>query len=311
MAKMNPPLRMKKTITGYHSINSAKGTSSNYSVQTNIPATEADISDSSGAIIGSVAGDNLKDVLQKVREGLVSLGVKFPILHATSVPFGDFEIQSVSFNNTPDSGSFRLVYSGSQTSLMSYNISASGMQTALRAVPGLEAITVTGSVGAGFNVDFVGVPGDLSLMTTANNTLAIAAVAASGSATITNYANLVSGGQPDSFTIAGVTFNAQAGAATPGTATFQAATSNTATAASLAAQVNAHATTSPLVTATPAGAQCSIVANTAGVGGNSLSLIYTDNDSNPGATVTGAGTLAGGAAAQSTTITIAEVSPGS
>lgn len=311
MSKMNPPLRMKKIITGYHSINSPKSDTESYSVQTNAGATEADVSDTSGDIVGSVSGADLKEVMQKVREGLVSLGVKFPILTAADIPFGDFEVQSVAFTNTPNSGSFRLVYNGSQTSLLASNVSSAQMQAALRLIPELEAITVSGNVGAGFTVTFIGVPGDISNMTTANNTLAIAAVAATGSATITNFANLLVT-TPDTITVAGVVFTAQAGAATPGTATFQAATSNTATALSLATQINAHATSGPLVTATANLAVCSIVADTAGTGGNSLSLLYTDNGSgNIGATVTGSGTLTGGTALQATTINITEVSPGS
>lgn len=310
MAKMNPPLRMKKVITGYHSLRAVKSSTEQYTVQTNAGATEADVSDSDGVIVGSVTGDNLNDLMQKVREGLIGLGVKFPILTAANIPFGDFEVQGVDFTNTPNTGSFRLVYSGSQTTLLAFNVSAPQMQAALRLIAGLEAISVAGSVGTGFDVSFIGVPGDLSLMTTANNTLNIAAVAATGSATITNFANLLTT-TPDTITVAGVVFTAQAGAATPGTATFQAATSNDATASSLATQINAHATSGPLVTATANLAVCSIVADTAGTGGNSLSLLYTDNGAEIGATVTGSGTLSGGVAVQNTTINITEVSPGS
>jgi len=118
------------------------------------------------------------------------------------------------------------------------------------------------------------------------------AVAASGNATITNFANLISG-TADTIQVAGVTFTAQAGAATLGQPVFQAATSNNDTATSLAAQINAHSVTGPLVTAVAAGAVVTITADTAGAGGNALTLAYTDNDVNVGATVSGA-TLSGG-----------------
>ena len=117
-------------------------------------------------------------------------------------------------------------------------------------------------------------------------------IAATGNATITSFANLVSG-SADTVEVAGVVFTAQAGAVTPGDPTFQAATTNDATAISLAAQINAHATTSPLVTAGAATNVVTIDADVAGSGGNSLSLAYTDNDTNVGATVSGA-TLTGG-----------------
>lgn len=115
---------------------------------------------------------------------------------------------------------------------------------------------------------------------------------ASGNATITNYANLVSG-TDDSITIGATVFTAQATAATPGTATFQATTSNDVTAASLASQINAHATAGALVKAKANGAVVTITARSGGTGGNSIALVYTNNDANVGATVSGA-TLSGG-----------------
>lgn len=115
---------------------------------------------------------------------------------------------------------------------------------------------------------------------------------ATGTITITSYANLVSG-TDDAITIDGVVFTAQAGAATLGTTTFQAATSNNATAASLAAQINAHTVTAAKVTATVLGAIVTLTAVGDGSSGNALTLTYTDNDTNVGATVSGA-TLTGG-----------------
>lgn len=115
---------------------------------------------------------------------------------------------------------------------------------------------------------------------------------ATGNVTITSYANLVSG-TDDSLTIAGTVFTAQSGAATPGTGTFQAATSNAVTAASLATQINEHATAGALVKARAIGAVVHITAIQGGTAGNAFGLVYTDNDTNVGATVSGA-TLSGG-----------------
>lgn len=117
-------------------------------------------------------------------------------------------------------------------------------------------------------------------------------VNASGNATITNHANLISG-TDDSITIGGTVFTAQSGAATLGTATFQATTSNDVTAASLATQINAHATAGALVRATVSGAVVTIRAIQGGTGGNAIALVYTNNDANVGATVSAA-TLTGG-----------------
>lgn len=120
--------------------------------------------------------------------------------------------------------------------------------------------------------------------------------AATGTATITNYSNLLTS-TPDTITVAGVTFTAQSGAATLGTATFQAATSNEATAASLAIQINAHAVASELVIADDTGAAVLISAVETGSAGNDIGLAYSDNGGgNVGATISGvsAGKLTGG-----------------
>jgi hypothetical protein len=120
---------------------------------------------------------------------------------------------------------------------------------------------------------------------------------ARGNVTITSYANLlVTAG--DVVTIGATAFTAQAGAVTPGGATFRAATSNAATAASLAAQINAHATAGALVYAVVDPTNSAKVLLTAflnGTAGNSIILTYTDNGAEIGATVSGSGTLAGGA----------------
>lgn len=113
---------------------------------------------------------------------------------------------------------------------------------------------------------------------------------ARGSVTISSYANLVSGAD-DAITVGATAFTAQAGAATPGDATFQAATSNAATATSLVAQINAHATAGALVVASidPAdSAKVIITAKSNSTSGDSIALAYTDNDTNVGASVSGA-----------------------
>lgn len=112
------------------------------------------------------------------------------------------------------------------------------------------------------------------------------ATQASGSITITSYANLVSG-TPDGIEVGGVMFVAQAGAATPGEATFQAASSNDDTATSLAAQINAHEDLDGVVTAVANAGVVTITAVEPGYSGNDIELAYDENDSNAGATLSG------------------------
>lgn len=122
----------------------------------------------------------------------------------------------------------------------------------------------------------------------------INATAASGTVTITSYANLVDAGD-DTITVGDVTFVAQTGAATLGDATFRAATSNDATATSLAAQINAHADLEDLVVAEAVGAVVTITALDTGSAGNDIALEYSDEGTaTVGATVSGSGFLAGG-----------------
>lgn len=115
---------------------------------------------------------------------------------------------------------------------------------------------------------------------------------AKGEITITNYANLVSG-DDDEITIGATTFVAQTGAVTEGDATFQASISNQATAESLADQINAHAVAKTVVRAIAIGSVVKLRAIHGGIAGNSIALSYTDNDSNVGASVSGAN-LTGG-----------------
>jgi hypothetical protein len=115
---------------------------------------------------------------------------------------------------------------------------------------------------------------------------------ARGSVTITSYANLVAT-TPDTLAIAGTTLTAQSGAATPGQAVFRAATSNAATAtSSLAAQINAHATLGALVFAAVDSVDNTKVNLTAILAADATAdtygIVYTDNHSDIGLTVSGA-----------------------
>lgn len=116
---------------------------------------------------------------------------------------------------------------------------------------------------------------------------------AEGEIEITSFGNLISG-TADRIQVGTIEFVAQAGSATLGDATFQAASSNTATATSLKNQINAHDDTKDIVRARSVGAKVFLYALQGGVAGDSIALLYDENDSNIGATVSGSGTLEGG-----------------
>jgi hypothetical protein len=123
-------------------------------------------------------------------------------------------------------------------------------------------------------------------------------IAATGTITITSYANLVNAGD-DALNIAGTVFTAKASPS--GANQFLAATSNGATRDALLAKIQAHPDLVGVITAAASSTAAIIItAVTTGTAGNSLVLTYTDNGTaTVGATVSGSGTLAGGIAVSS------------
>lgn len=114
---------------------------------------------------------------------LIPSGTVFSISGNISVRFvtdtdvtliaGTDEVQTVGFSNTPDAGAFTLKYNDEETASIAFGDTASDVQTALRALPSLEAVLVTGTFGADFVVTFSGLDGkfDHPLLTVGINTL--------------------------------------------------------------------------------------------------------------------------------------------
>jgi uncharacterized phage protein gp47/JayE len=70
---------------------------------------------------------------------------------------GTNEQQTITFLQTPTSGSFRLQYNGTEiTDPILYSEGASEIEAALEALDGIDSCTVTGTWGAGFVVEFEG-----------------------------------------------------------------------------------------------------------------------------------------------------------
>lgn len=90
-----------------------------------------------------------------------------------SSPFNSYaSVETVNFPAIPASGTFELVYSGSPTAAINWNDSAATIQTKLRAVVGLSAVMVTGSIASqNVYVTFCGVSNPAATMTIAANSL--------------------------------------------------------------------------------------------------------------------------------------------
>lgn len=67
--------------------------------------------------------------------------------------------QLIAFSAVPDAGTFRVTHRGVQSAAIAYNALAAAVQIALRAVPFMEEVLVTGNFTAGFEVEFAGLQG--------------------------------------------------------------------------------------------------------------------------------------------------------
>jgi uncharacterized phage protein gp47/JayE len=97
----------------------------------------------------------------------------FETLNDVTLIAGTDEVQTITFSGTPTSGSFAINFEDQVTSLINWNDTNADVQTALRALSNLSAVTVTGDFATGFVVTFAGADGkmNLDLMTTSSNTL--------------------------------------------------------------------------------------------------------------------------------------------
>ena len=82
------------------------------------------------------------------------------------------EIQTLSYDTTPEGGSFVLDIGGSQSSSIAYNANNATIKAAIEAIAGITAVTVTGSFGSGHTVEFTD-PGvtDIAQMTVFSNSM--------------------------------------------------------------------------------------------------------------------------------------------
>lgn len=82
------------------------------------------------------------------------------------------EIQKIDFGAIPTSGDFVLEHDGNKTSRLAFNASAAAIEAALEALPSITSVTVTGSFGSGFTIEFTGVDGLLNQLQIAPGTYA-------------------------------------------------------------------------------------------------------------------------------------------
>lgn len=74
--------------------------------------------------------------------------------------------QLVSFDDVPTVGTYTLTYNSIATTTLNFDAVAADIQAALRAVPLLEAVTVSGDTSVGFTVVFLNLQSTLTLIAT-------------------------------------------------------------------------------------------------------------------------------------------------
>lgn len=81
------------------------------------------------------------------------------------------ERQTMSFDLVPDSGDFIFNYDGNDSAPILFGDTVEQIQTKIRAIAGLDTVSVTGSYAAGFEIVYFGVEGDIADATTNTNNL--------------------------------------------------------------------------------------------------------------------------------------------
>lgn len=152
MAKMNPPIKFKKVVTGYKTVRPVKGDLDIFISQTEAGGKKAEVINQAGEVVGIVEGATLKDILKRIREGLLEYGVKFPVQTDPSVPFEPTtEIQILTLDPNDDgvfparfTGTVALSFDGETTDAEPFSTFDNGglLEDLINSLPGLEEAEV-------------------------------------------------------------------------------------------------------------------------------------------------------------------------
>lgn len=200
---MNVRIRLSDKGSGrYENIVPIESSSAEkYTVSVSKDFTNVKIYDSGNGIVAEYSGTNSHSaIMQAIKNMLVSLNCIFAgdnqIRYSDNIELELPDQQTLEFSAVPTSGAFVLDYDGDLTASISYDATASVVQTALRAISGLENINVTGSIASDMVVSFGGVSSPVTLAEDSNTLqidavklLTFSAVPTSGAFTITYNSN--------------------------------------------------------------------------------------------------------------------------
>ena len=99
--------------------------------------------------------------------------VRFETDQQTIIEAGTDEVQTITFSDEPDDGSFTLVFNGEETAPIAWDDVAADVEAALNALVSLSGVTVTGDYATGFVITFSGGDGEqpIDLLVEGTNTL--------------------------------------------------------------------------------------------------------------------------------------------
>lgn len=92
--------------------------------------------------------------------------------------------QIVTFSAIPTVGAFILSYLGNSTAEIPFDVTSANLQTALRLVDGLEAVTVSGDATTGFKIVMVGITVDTLIVSSQGGTPVDATISVNTSAMV-------------------------------------------------------------------------------------------------------------------------------
>lgn len=158
-----------------------------------IVAKETVLNIGTSNLIGIAANQARKLLIIQNKHATQTLRVAF----GTPVIADVVQVQDIDFSTVPDAGAWKITYDGVESASLANNISAAALQTALRLLTGLSAITVAGDFTAGFTITMTSATqatgkADLPIFVISANTLTTSAVAVAVTVVITTqgtYAN--------------------------------------------------------------------------------------------------------------------------
>jgi RHS repeat-associated protein len=105
---------------------------------------------------GDLAGSNQPQITVDSTNVEVVSGTLTDIEATDTQGTTNSEVQTITLNNSPTGGTFRLTFGSEQTTDIAYNASAATVDSALEALSGIDTVTVTGSAGGPYTITFTG-----------------------------------------------------------------------------------------------------------------------------------------------------------